>query len=63
MLAEAINQSAGVGVGLFIGSLIGFSLRARAGKTAGLFQGSVWKTAVLAGMLGWFVAAIVSLVI
>ncbi len=63
MLAEAINQRAGIGVGLFIGSLIGFGLRARAGKTSGLFQGSVWKTAVLAGMLGWFVAALITLVL
>ena len=62
MFAEAINQSAGIGIGVALGTLIGFGLRARAGKTQGLIQGSVWKTAVLAGMLAWIAAAVIVMV-
>ncbi|WGW03198.1 hypothetical protein [Tropicibacter oceani] len=60
MFAEAINQTAGVGVGVFVGTLIGFGLRARSGNVQGLVQGSVWKTAVLGGMVAWLLAAVVS---
>ncbi|MFZ7089628.1 hypothetical protein [Primorskyibacter sp. 2E233] len=60
MFAEAIHQTAGIGVGVFVGTLIGFGLRARSGKTDGLVQGSVWKTAVLVGFAAWLVAAVVA---
>lgn len=61
MLAEAVNQTVGVGLGVFIGTLIGVGLRARKGQRSGLVQDSVWKTAVLAGMAAWAVSAVVAL--
>ncbi|MFW2542653.1 hypothetical protein ACN2XU_08420 [Primorskyibacter sp. 2E107] len=63
MFVEAINQTVGVGAGVFLGTLIGFGLRARSGKSQGLIQGSVWKTAVLAGMLAWLLAAVLKMVL
>lgn len=44
-------QSAGAGVGVFLGTLIGLSVRRRAGKTGGLLAGSVLLTAAAAGLL------------
>ncbi|MBS0123964.1 hypothetical protein [Thetidibacter halocola] len=61
MIAQAINATAGIGIGVFLGCLIGFGIRARSGKREGLVMGSVWKTAVLAGMLAWSVAALGSM--
>ncbi|CUH76792.1 hypothetical protein [Tropicibacter naphthalenivorans] len=61
MFAEAVNQTVGIGVGIFLGTLIGFGLRARKGNAAGLVQGSVWKTAVVAGMLAWFLSALIAM--
>ena len=63
MFMIAVNQTAGIGLGLFIGCLIGFGLRARSGKVDMLVQGSVWKTAVLFGMAAWLVAALVAMVL
>ena len=63
MLAEAVNQTVGVGLGVFFGTLIGFGLRSRKGQRGGLVQDSVWKTAVLAGMVAWAVAAMVALLV
>lgn len=62
MFIIAVHQTAPIGIGLFIGCLVGFGMRARNGKTDGLFQGSVWKTAVLVAMSSWLVAALVNLV-
>ncbi|MEP4195906.1 MAG: hypothetical protein ABJL99_09750 [Aliishimia sp.] len=44
-------QSAGAGIGVFLGTLIGFSIRKRSGKTEGLLAGSILMTAVVAGLL------------
>ncbi len=62
MFMVAVNQTAPIGIGLFIGCFVGFGLRAREGHTQGLFQGSVWKTAVLVSMSSWFVSALVKMV-
>jgi len=64
MLAQAINQTAGAGIGIFLGSLIGFYLRGRSGKTqAYLLRDNMLLTALVAGMLGWIVAAVITIVI
>ena len=47
------GQTAGVGVGVFIGALLGLSMRARGGNRGGLFRGSVLATAFLASMAAW----------
>ncbi|WP_425098560.1 hypothetical protein [Tropicibacter sp. S64] len=62
MFAEAVHQTVGVGVGMFLGTMIGFGLRAKKGKTDGLVQGSVWKTALVAGFVSWLAAAVLSMV-
>lgn len=45
-------KSAGVGIGIFVGTLIGLGLRKLKGKTEGLVAGSVVLTALVAGALG-----------
>ncbi|SDX98014.1 hypothetical protein [Citreimonas salinaria] len=64
MLAEAINQSAGVGVGVFLGSLLGLTVHKRAGR-GGTFmlKESVLFTALVAGMVAWVCFAALRLVI
>ncbi|KMK67630.1 hypothetical protein [Puniceibacterium sp. IMCC21224] len=51
MLMYLLVKSAGVGVGVFVGTLIGMSIRRRSGKTEGLLNGSVFLTALAAGGL------------
>lgn len=59
MLAQAINASAGIGVGLFIGCLVGFWAHKRSGKPQDhLIKGSIFFTALVVGMLGWSAAAL-----
>ena len=58
MIAEAIHQTVGIGVGVFLGALLGFGIRAKRGKAPALVGGSVLRTAILAGMFGWTVAAL-----
>lgn len=55
MIAELAAQSAGVGVGVFLGTLIGLGLRKRKGTTEGLLAGSVFLTASAAAGLGMIV--------
>ncbi|MBV2361204.1 hypothetical protein KUH32_15680 [Thalassococcus sp. CAU 1522] len=57
MLAQLLHETAGVGLGVFAGALLGFGIRARSGKTEGLVRGSVFFTAVLAGMVAWVAMA------
>ncbi|MGR3495807.1 hypothetical protein [Citreimonas sp.] len=54
MLAEAIHATAGVGVGVFLGSLLGLTIHKRAGR-GGTFmlKDSVLFTALVAGMVAW----------
>ena len=64
MLAQAIHQTAGVGVGVFLGCLLGFFVHARSGKPQGyLLRGSIPFTALVAGMVAWIVAAVLSVVV
>ena len=49
MIQELVQQSAGVGIGVFLGTLIGLFVRKRSGKTEGLLGGSVFITASAAG--------------
>ncbi|EPX85025.1 hypothetical protein [Salipiger mucosus] len=51
MILELARQSAGAGLGVFIGVLIGLSIRRRKGKTEGLISDSVPLTAAAAGGL------------
>ena len=52
-------QSAGAGLGVFAGTLIGLSIRKRGGKTQGLLAGSVVLTAIAAGLLALVVMMLV----
>jgi hypothetical protein len=58
MLPELLHQTAGIGVGTFLGALIGLSVRARQGKRSGLVRGSVFLTSVLVGMAAWVAMAV-----
>ncbi|MEO9821931.1 MAG: hypothetical protein ABJ370_06770 [Paracoccaceae bacterium] len=49
MIAELVQASAGAGVGVFAGCLIGLGMRKRAGKADGLLSNSVLLTASAAG--------------
>ena len=49
MIQLLVQQSAGAALGVFVGCLIGLSLRKRAGKTGGLMGGSVILTSSAAG--------------
>ncbi len=53
-------QSAGAGLGVFAGTLIGLSIRKRSGKTEGLLAGSAVLTAAAAGFLALGVMMIVN---
>lgn len=60
MLEYLLVKSAGVGVGIFLGSLIGLGIRSRKGRTEGLLAGSVPLTALAAGLLGLAVMMVVT---
>ncbi|MFZ5962998.1 hypothetical protein ACOXXX_08610 [Thalassococcus sp. BH17M4-6] len=60
MLSYLLVKSAGAGIGVFLGSLIGLSIRKRGGKTEGLLKGSVFLTSLLAGLLGLSVMMLVT---
>ncbi len=64
MFALAIHQTAGVGVGIFLGCLLGFWLHRRSGRPQGyLMRDSIPFTALVAGMLGWVAAAVMTVVV
>ena len=60
MLSYLLVKSAGAGIGVFVGSLIGLSIRKRGGKTEGLVKGSVLLTSLVAGLLGLSVMMLVT---
>ncbi|MCR8546966.1 hypothetical protein M4578_03930 [Salipiger sp. P9] len=55
MIQQLAIQSLGAGVGVFIGVLIGLSIRKRKGRTDGLLGGSVFVTASAAAGLAMIV--------
>ncbi len=64
MLAQAIHNSAGVGVGIFLGCLIGLSMLKRQGRASGvILRDSVPFTALVAGMTAWLAFAVMRLVL
>jgi hypothetical protein len=63
MLAMAIHQSAGVGVGTFLGVLIMMFIMRRSGKKVRLLNDSVVYTALVVGMGAWTLAAVLRLVV
>jgi hypothetical protein len=60
LLRALIGQSAGVGVGMFLGALIGLSVRRRGGKQGGLFRDSILATAFLAGAAAMAVMMVIT---
>nr|WP_319251375.1 hypothetical protein [uncultured Celeribacter sp.] len=46
-------KSLGVAVGIFIGAVIGLSVRKKSAGTKGLYKGSVFATSFLASMLAF----------
>jgi hypothetical protein len=49
MIGQLVQQSAGVGIGIFVGCLIGLGMRKRKGNSEGLLGNSVLLTASAAG--------------
>ena len=64
MLAQAIHDSAGVGVGIFLGCLIGLSMLKRQGRASGvILRDNVMFTALVVGMVAWLAFAVFRLVL
>ncbi|MCE8008242.1 hypothetical protein [Aestuariivita sp.] len=55
-MQQLVLQSLAPALGVFIGALIGFSVRRRRGKTGGLIEQSVFLTASAAGGAALLVA-------
>ncbi|MFY0680076.1 MAG: hypothetical protein JXR13_05825 [Thalassovita sp.] len=51
LLGYLFVKSAGIGIGVFVGVLVGFGLRKRRGNTEHLLANSVMLTALAAGCL------------
>jgi hypothetical protein len=62
LLSVLAMKSAGVAVGVFLGVVIGLSMRASKGNRQGLFRDSVFATAFLASMLSWAFVVIIRIV-
>lgn len=60
LLSFLFMESAGVGLGIFIGVLIGFGMRKRRGKSDSLVAGSVVLTALAAGALAQVVMMLIT---
>ena len=58
--AYAVNATAGVGIGTFVGVALILWFMTRSGRKVELIRGSVFFTAVAAGMGAWVVAALVT---
>lgn len=63
MFANAINATAGVGIGTFLGVLFVLFLMRRSGRDVQLIRGSVFFTAVAAGMGAWTLAAVMTMLL
>ncbi|RPE71433.1 hypothetical protein EDD53_0551 [Pacificibacter maritimus] len=55
-------KSSGVAVGVFIGVLIGLSMRANKGNRSGLFRDSIYATAFLASMGAWAITILLRMI-
>ncbi len=60
LLQYLVLKSAGVGIGVFVGTMIGLGLRRSKGKTEGLLAGSVPLTALAAGLLAMAVMMLIT---
>lgn len=60
LLVFLVMKSAGAAVGVFLGTFIGFVIRARKGKTEGMIGGSVTLTALAAAGLALLVMMVVT---
>ena len=56
---QLMQQSVGVGAGIALGSMVGFGIRKRSGKTEGLIGGSVLVTSAVAGMVAMSVMMLI----
>jgi hypothetical protein len=64
MFAQAIHATAGIGIGLFIGCLVGFWAHGRTGRSQGfLIRGSVPFSALVVAMAGWTTSAVAALLL
>jgi hypothetical protein len=63
LLSLLAMKSSGVAIGVFLGVVIGLSIRANKGNREGLFRDSVFATAFLASMASWAFVVILRLVI
>jgi hypothetical protein len=63
MIAQAINATAGVGIGTFLGCLFVLFIMRRGGRDVQLIRDSIFFTAVAAGMGAWTLAAVVTAVL
>ena len=63
MIANAINATAGVGIGTFLGCLAVLFFLRRSGREVQMIRDSVFFTAVAAGMGAWTFAAAMTLVL
>ncbi len=59
-IQQLMQQSAGVGAGIALGSAVGFSLRKRAGKSTGLLADSVFVTSAVCGMVAMAVMMLIT---
>jgi hypothetical protein len=62
LLSLFAKQSLGVAVGVFIGAIIGLSVRAKRAGTKGLYKDSVYATAFLASMLAFAAMTLIRLI-
>ncbi|WP_417722981.1 hypothetical protein [Salipiger sp.] len=59
MILQLAMQSAGAGIGVFLGTVIGLSMRRDKSRTSGLLGGSVVLTALAAGLLAMAVMMVI----
>ncbi|QFS82801.1 hypothetical protein FIU97_08310 [Roseivivax sp. THAF40] len=62
LLIYLVMKSAGAGIGVFLGTFVGFVIRARKGKTDGMIRGSATLTALAAGGAALLIMMVVNYV-
>jgi len=63
MFAQAVHQTAGVGLGTFLGIFVVTFFMRRAGKDITLLRDSPFFTALVAGMGAWTLSALMTMVV